>query len=116
MEFLPIDPRIVKHTSPNYYHPEADFYALTQGGENVGLFGIKRLTKDVCELEILVFTEFRHKVLTKAKCQQLLDFVQKRYRNVIIGTKLKSLQKLCKAFKFREFCQTGDKVWFIKEM
>ncbi len=111
-----IDADIVKKRSPTFYHKDGCFYALEIAKNTVGLLGIKQLTQENAELELLIFTPYRHRVLTRGRLRYLLDmpFAQ-GFKRVIIGTELKSMQRLCKRFEMDFMCQNDGKSWFVKE-
>ena len=145
-KIIPISSEIVKNSAPSFYHKDGTFYALhlKKGKENngigsslrghiplrngrtgntlklnqnkVGLLGIKKLTQENAELELLIFTPYRHKVLTKRRCAQMLLFpFTQGFKWVIIGTELKSMQRLCRRFEMDFMCQNDGKSWFVKE-
>ena len=122
MHFHALQTDLVKAMAPSYYHPDALFYGIYQQTqhkqkENVGLFSIKALNTETAELGLLIFPEFRGKILTPRHCQALLDFTQLQgFMYVIIGTYLSSMQKLCQRFKFDYLFTKNDKHWFKKEL
>lgn len=122
MHFHALQADLVKAIAPSYYHPNALFYGIQHPAqhkqkEDVGLFSIKALNTDIAELGLLIFSEFRGKILTSKQCQVLLDFTQLQgFIYVIIGTYLTSMQKLCRRFKFDYLFTKNNKHWFMKEL
>lgn len=117
MNFSPIHPRIVERECPRFFHEEAEFYGLNHKNTYIGLFGIKKLTSEVKEIELLIFKPYRHKLLTKSKLQQILDFTSSQgVKKAIMKTQLKGLQRVCKAFGFRVVNRNSTGlVWMMKE-
>ena len=125
-EITPISSEIVKSSAPTFYHKDATFYALQIKGKgggltghsftNVGLLGIKKLTQENAELELLIFTPYRHRVLTKSRCAKMLEIVfEQGFKRVIIGTERKSLERLCQSFEMDFMFRHEGKSWFMKE-
>ena len=115
-KIIPISSEIVKSSAPSFYHKDGIFYALSLNTKNVGLLGIKKLTKENAELELLIFKESRHQVLSKEKLSQLLAFpFNQGFKRVIIGTELKSLERLCRSFEMDFIFKHKKKSWFVKE-
>lgn len=115
-QLIPIRSEIVKQSAPSFYHKDGMFYVLNLDHHKVGLLGIKKLTQENAELELLIFTPYRHKVLTKRRCAQMLLLpLAQGYKRVIIGTELKSMQRLCKRFEMDFMCENDGKSWFVKE-
>ncbi len=123
--FIPLPPEEVRRQWPEFYHSHAQFYGLELDagmGEfeqtyRVGLFGLKDLTQGTKEMELLIFKGHRHRVLTKERLQQLLDFTSSQgAKKVIINTQLNSLQRVCRRFGFKElYTDPQGKMWMIKE-
>ena len=117
MEFKAISPQLVKQTAPGFYHKDAEFYTLHHNDTSVGMFSIKTLSKQTAEIGLLIFSDWRHHVLTPKRCHQLLDCVHaKGFRHVIIGTYLPSMAKLCQRFNFTYLLTKQNKNWFKKEL
>ena len=115
-EITPISSEIVKSSAPTFYHKDATFYALHLNQHTVGLLGIKKLTQENAELELLIFTPYRHRVLTKSRCAKMLEIPFKQgFKRVIIGTELKSLERLCRRFEMDFMFKHDGKSWFMKE-
>ena len=123
--FIPLSSEDVRLHWPEFYHIDAQFYGLELDagmGEfeqtyRVGLFGLKDLTQGTKEMELLIFKGHRHRVLTKERLQQLLDFTSSQgAKKVIINTQLNSLQRVCRRFGFKElYTDPQGKMWMIKE-
>ena len=122
--FKPLPPDAVRLNWPEFYHIQAQFYGLEldagvgtfQKLYRVGLFGLKDLTQGTKEMELLIFKGHRHRVLTKERLQQLLDFTSSQgAKKVIINTQLNSLQRVCRRFGFKElYTDPQGKMWMMK--
>jgi hypothetical protein len=123
--FIPLLPEDVRLHWPEFYHIEGQFYGLEldagmgtfEKTYRVGLFGLKDLTQGTKEMELLIFKGHRHRVLTKERLQQLLDFTSSQgTKKAILNTQLKSLRRVCRRFGFKElYTDPQGRMWMIKE-
>ena len=117
MQFKPISPLLVKESAPGFYHKDAEFYMIKHHDKDAGLLSIKALSNKTAELGLLIFPPCRGKLLTRRRCQKILDFTAfKGFKHVIIGTYLSSMQKLCVAFGFKYLFTQHNKHWLKKEL
>ena len=117
MEFKSLSPATVKSEVPSYYEADCFFYLIVLNAQSVGLIRIKPLGKLMCELSLSIFEVFRHRVLTRAKCYQILDFISSiGFLYVIIGTYLNRLKTLCERGGFEYLFTRDNKHWLRMEL
>lgn len=114
--FKPLKKSYIREKYKSFYHRHGYFYALVVEGKEVGFLGLKKLSTDNVEMSFYIFEPFRGRILSKEKLREIVAFVEgKGWKRLIMGTNLRSLQRLCLSFGFQCVFSEADKVWFIKE-
>lgn len=113
MKLVPCPLSYVHSVYPLWYNKDAFYYTVTVARGGVGLYAIKPLGSDTCEISLLAHVPF----LTKERCHALIEYPFKMgFKNVIIGTKLRGIIALQARFGFKDMgCDNVGKHWFIRE-
>ncbi len=96
LEFIAVDKSIINDYANSYYHKDAEYFLIRKDEETAGIFGIKKISKTVGEMTLLIFENFKHRILTKTTCKQLLNFPKiLGFGTVFLATQYQSMTRLC---------------------
>jgi len=59
---------------PEFYHPDTQYFMVMKDEYEAGIYGVITHDRNVCEVAITIFKEFRYKVLSKKTILYLTDF------------------------------------------
>ena len=122
MQLVEINPLDVQRVFPSFYHQGSQFFMIIYQDQEIGIYGVKALDKEVCEISLCIFDEYRFKLPYKTGLKLLLNFpFTYKFDKILISTQEKSIMTLLRQ------CQTlgvefigydkdnPKKVWFKKE-
>ncbi len=115
--FEPVDKHLIKEYANSYFHKDAIYFLIKKNNSVMGVFGVKKISKKAGEMTLLIFKNFKHKVLTKRTCQQFLDFSKSLgFVAVFLATQYQSMVKLCKRFGMQYLYDHNGESWYKKEL
>lgn len=101
-----------------------DCFSLIRNNEEVGLMCISDRGKEIAEISLSIFKNYRYKVLSKNIFLKIINFpFNLGYKKVIAYTKIKSFARLLERFSFYgvKLLENGleedsdkEKIWFSK--
>ena len=119
MNLVEINPFHVKKAFPVFFHKNASFFMLEHQGKEVGIYGVKRIDSNVCEISVCIFEDYRYKIPYKTTTKLLLEYpFSLGFVKIILSTKEKSIETLlrsCKRLGVKVLGVIKDKVFFEKE-
>lgn len=115
MTTTPISPELIQELLPNWYNKDCDYKLLQNNSCNVGFMSMKNLGHQTCELGLLIFTEFRNKLLQKNVCYRLLDCIKSLgFMTVIFSTTLRGLKTIAMKYGGFEYLHTTKNKHWLK--
>ena len=92
---------------------------LEHQGKEVGIYGIKGIDSNVCEISVCIFKEYRYKIPYKTTIKLLLEYPSSLgFDKIRMSTKEKSIETLlrsCQRLGVKVLGVIKDKVFFEKE-
>ncbi|WP_192483162.1 MULTISPECIES: hypothetical protein [Cysteiniphilum] len=117
LDFVAVDKALINDYANSYYHKDAEYFLIRKGEETAGIFGIKKISKTAGEMTLLIFENFKHGVLTKTTCKQLLNFPKLLgFGTVFLATQYQSMIKLCHRFGMQYLYDHNGESWYKKEL
>ena len=120
MQLVEINPSNVQKVFPAFFHEQAQFFMLEHQGKEVGIYGIKTIDTNTCEISVCIFEEYRYKIPYKTTTKLLLEYpFSLGFDKITLSTKEKSIETLlrsCKRLGVKVLAIIKDKVWFVKEL
>jgi hypothetical protein len=117
MKLIEINPLDVQRVFPSFFHKDSKFFMIDHEGQEIGIYGVKTIHQDTCEISVCIFEEYRFKIPYRTGLKLLLSFpFTLGFGKILISTKEKSvitLLRQCKSLgvEFLEYDNNG-KVWF----
>ena len=122
MQLIEINPLDVQRVFPSFYHQDSQFFMITYKDHEVGIYGIKTLDPNVCEISLCIFEEYRYKIPYKIGLKLLLNFpFTLNFVKILMSTGEKSIMTLlrqCQSLGVEFIGYDKDnpkKGWFKKE-
>ena len=119
MQLVEINPLDVQRVFPSFYHQDSQFFMITHGDEEVGIYGVKAIDEKTCEISLCVFEDYRFKLPYRTGLKLLLSYPFKlKYDSILISSSKKSiitLLKECKSLGVRCLGHLNEKIWFVIE-
>lgn len=106
----------IKQYFPAFYNDTAHLYSLNENNEDVGVYGVKKLSNNICEIFLCIFQDFRFKIPYRETLKLVLSFpFTLGFKVILISTKEKSIETLLRqcnklGVKFMGFL--NNKFWF----
>jgi len=121
MRLVEINPRDVQRVFPSFYHQDSRFFMIAYKDRDVGIYGVKSLDKDVCEISLCIFEEYRYKLPYKTGLKLVLNYpFTIGFAKILISTVEKSIITLlrqCRSLgvEYIGYDSNTGKVWFKVE-
>ena len=122
MKLIEINPLDVERVFPSFYHKDSQFFMINHETCEVGIYGIKAIDEEVCEISLCIFDEYRFKLPYRIGLKILLNFpFSYDFDKILISTQEKSMITLlrqCQSLGVEFIGYDKDnyqKVWFKKE-
>jgi hypothetical protein len=121
MRLVEINPLDVQRVFPSFYHKDSQFFMISYETCEVGIYGVKTLDKDVCEISLCIFEDYRYKLPYKTGLKLLLNFpFTLGFAKILMSTVEKSIITLlrqCQSLgvEYVGYDSNTYKVWFKVE-
>jgi hypothetical protein len=122
MKLIEINPLDVQRVFPSFYHQDSQFFMITYKDHEVGIYGIKTLDPNVCEISLCIFEDYRFKLPYRTGLKLLLDFpFTHKFDKILMSTCEKSIITLLRqchslGVEFVGYDKDNyQKVWFKRE-
>ena len=127
MQLIEINPLEVERVFPSFYHQApyhkaSQFFMINHETCEVGIYGIKAIDEEVCEISLCIFEDYRFKLPYRTGLKLLLEFpFTLNFVRILVSTCEKSMITLlrqCQSIGVEFIGYDKDnyqKVWFKKE-